>query len=388
MRLLVLLCIVGGTVAAFSLYSSWKQESRPGMRHYLKGMEYLNSKNPAAAQNEWLAGMKEDPASFQCFEQMGDLYTELKMYPEAAYCYGKAVKLVPGDGSLNLRLAKSQRSADQNDAAYLSAKRARELLPDDADAQGVYGLLELERHNQALGLTALHRALQIRPNDPAYTLALARAELQATDVPAAERDLAPYLQQHPDDADANELMAEITSRKPRTPKTIQATTRFAEHAVAGHTTREDAYTLLGHLSLDSGRTQDALHTFQDGYTRFGNSEAILKGLLDCYARLNDAPHRDRVAEVLQQTVARHQRMTHLRDQVSLHADANEAVLELAQLTEQDGDLNRAQFFFERLAQRNPGNARYQAALEAFRSRMKAASEQPAPPPPPTGTPHE
>jgi hypothetical protein len=61
-RRLSALVIATGAVAAGYLFWFWREQSRPGMRHYLKGMEYLTAHYPLQAEKEWLQGVKEDPA--------------------------------------------------------------------------------------------------------------------------------------------------------------------------------------------------------------------------------------------------------------------------------------------------------------------------------------
>ena len=102
--------LLAGAVAALYLLWFWREQSRPGMRHYLKGMEYLTARYPLQAEREWLLGVQQDPAEYHCYEQLGDYYTEVRQPQKAAECYAAAAKRAavsaPGSGGTEDRTAR------------------------------------------------------------------------------------------------------------------------------------------------------------------------------------------------------------------------------------------------------------------------------------------
>src|SRR5579871_2834830 len=107
-RRLAALVLLMGAAAAGYLAWFWHEQSRPGMRHYFKGMEYLTAHYPVQAEKEWLRGVKEDPGEYHCYEQLGDYYTVLLRPGRAAQFYAAATRRAPGNGSLFLRLAAAE----------------------------------------------------------------------------------------------------------------------------------------------------------------------------------------------------------------------------------------------------------------------------------------
>src|SRR5207248_173699 len=113
--------ILAGAVAALSLLGFWREQSRPGIRHYLRGMEYLTARYPLQAEGEWLIGVREDPGEYHCYEQLGDYYSEVLQPQKAIDYYAGAAKRAPGNGSLFLRLAAAERKAGRRDEALATA---------------------------------------------------------------------------------------------------------------------------------------------------------------------------------------------------------------------------------------------------------------------------
>src|SRR5438132_708045 len=155
--------ILGGAAAAFYLFWFWREQSRPGMRYYLRGMDYLVARDPLRAEREWLSGVKEDPTEYHCYAQLGDYYSEVRHLPAAAECYAIACRLAPPNGSLFLRLAEVEKALGRADPARAAAQRASHLMPNDADAMGLYGMLLAESRNRPAALAVLRRAHAAAP---------------------------------------------------------------------------------------------------------------------------------------------------------------------------------------------------------------------------------
>jgi tetratricopeptide (TPR) repeat protein len=369
LRRLSALVIVIGVAAAGYLSWFWREQSRAGMRHYFKGMEYLTAHYPVQAEKEWLQGVKEDPAEYHCYEQLGDYYTEVLRPEKAAEYYAAATRRAPGNGSLFLRLAAAERKSGQADRARAAARRAFELLPNDADAAGLDGLLLAESRNRPAALAALRQAHRLRPGDRRYFIAMVNTELDSLDFAAAERDLWPYLQAHPRDADACYMMAVIDNQKPRTPQNLRTAIDFAQRALAGMPADVRAYTLLGQLYLDSDRVPDALRVYTAGRRIAPNSEGMLRGLMDCYTRLGKTNDAASVSATFQQVLARHDRISHLTHVMGFNHHNTTAGLELARLVEADGRYEQARAYYEQLASQAPNDRRTRQALLGFYARM-------------------
>ena len=194
-------------------FGFWRQATRAGAVQAERGAADAAAGRPAQAEQEWRAGIQEDPDAPQCYTLLGDLCMQQKRFPEAAANYSAATRLAPGDGTLFFKLHFAALGAGDVPAARAAAKRAAELLPDDADAVGQYGLLESRHDNIPAALSALRRAHALRPDDPDFFHELVFREMNVGDYPAAEQFLGPWLQAHPQDAWACHLMAVVYGKK-------------------------------------------------------------------------------------------------------------------------------------------------------------------------------
>ncbi|MBV9851725.1 MAG: tetratricopeptide repeat protein [Armatimonadetes bacterium] len=348
---------------------SWHEYERPGRVHERRGVEDAAAGRFHEAERQWRQGVREDPTFPGCYEHLGDLYQQVRDYPDAAADFQAAARLNPRDGTLFLRLARAQQSAGDLPAAAASAQRAAQLRPDDGEALGLYGMLEGKGKHMPQALAALRRARQLRPDDRDDLLALVNLEMDVPDMDAAERDLTPWLKAHPDDAEACYFMAVIYNQKPRTPDNLQAGIGYAERALAGMARDPRPYALLGQLYLDVNRPQDALRTFQIAAQLLPNDEGVLHGLVGCYTRLGQSRQAAAAAARLQTETARHDRIAHLQEVMRFnHADVASG-LELARLEEEDGDLRQAQQYYVALVQTASRDPRTHAALAAFLRRI-------------------
>jgi protein O-GlcNAc transferase len=354
-------------ISAAAVYGLWFwwQYAHPGMTHYRQGMDYAAAHQWDMAEREWQQGIKEDPTFPGCYEKLGDLYQEGRNYPAAAAKYAAAAKLSPRDGTLFLRLARVQQKINDVQAAAAAARRAAALLPGDADANSLYGELARQIGDMPEALAATRRARNLQPDDPTILHALVLLELDTLDMAGAERDLTPWLQAHPDDAEACYSMGVVYNHKPRTPDNLQAGMDYARRAVAGLPRNPQAYVVLGQFYLDAKRPKDALQTYLAIAGSQPNNEAILNSLVDCYNRLARPDQAGKVAARLKIVGVRHQRINSLKRALNINPSNVDAGLELPRLEEEDGDREAAHADYVRILRQAPNDPRTHAGLAAF-----------------------
>ena len=365
----IALCLAAGLAAAgYSLWF-WHQSSRPGMGHYLKGMDLAAARQYGPAQAEWLRGVQEDPRFPQNWVQLGDLYTEIRQYPDAARCYKAASQLLPQDGLVFLHLAQTENTLGKSEEATTAARRAASLLPNDADAQALDGRLEADARNLPVALAAMRRANSLRPGDSAIVRELAYQDINLQDITGAERDLAPYAQAHPKDAEAAYLMALIALSKPATPDNLRVGLRFAQSALAGEPKDVDCLNVLGQLYLNAHQPRKALPAFLAAEKAAPNSEKILHGLVTSFTQVGNAPAAASTAAILQRVTQRHNSQRHLVEALKQNPADITGRLEYARLLEEDGQIRPAQIQYERVVRDAPHDLRSHPALASFLRRM-------------------
>src|SRR5262249_55208895 len=153
----------------------------------------------------------------------------------------------------------------------------------------------------------LRRAHALRPQDRQYFMAMVDTELDSLEFAGVERDLIPYLRAHPEDAEACYLMAVVLNQKPRTTANLKAGIAIAERALAGMPRDVRAHTLRGQFYRDAGRPREALKVYMAGLKVAPSAEGVLRGLMDCYRRLEEPAQVSAVSRVYGQVLARHDR---------------------------------------------------------------------------------
>lgn len=365
--LAVVLLLAGLAAVGYSVWF-WKQQTRPGMAHYLKGMDYAAARHYRQAEREWLLGVKEDPASPQCYESLGDLYMQVRHPSEAAATYAAATRLSPQDGLLAMKLARAdQVQGDVKDAAS-AAERAAKLLPNNAEAVGLYGLLAAKLKNKPEALAALRHASHLRPDDQRFLMGVVTLEMDGLDMQGAERDLSPYAQTHPHDGEICYMMAVIYNQKPRTQHNLQAALEYAQRAQIAMPHDKRIYNVLGQLYLDLNQPDDALRIYSVGRDLAPNNEDILHGLVVCYTRLGDSNKAASLAVELQKATARHNRIDYLTHAMGFNHLNTNAGLELARLEEEDGRDDLALAYYTQLVRQSPHDPGTHPALAQFLKR--------------------
>ncbi|MDQ2801086.1 MAG: tetratricopeptide repeat protein [Armatimonadota bacterium] len=364
-QLLLSACLLGILAASGYGVWFWKQYTRPGMTHYLRGLDYLAARQYGQAKAEWLQGTREDPDSPQCYVPLGDFYAQAQRYGDAAKCYAAAAKLMPQDGSVFLKLAQAEQHQEHWTEARSAVNRAAQLRPGDAEAAELSGILAADQKDYPAALAALRRAHALRPTDRAFLMKLAVVEINRFDTPAAERDLAPYLQAHPQDAEACYLMTLVYQHKPRTPANLQAAVDMAQRAHIAGPGDASLDLLLGQILLDASRPAEALQAFQAAETDHSLTQKALVGEEAADARLGRTTQAAAIAARIQAAATRQERIKQLSAILREHPADIAAGLELTRLEEDGSNAQAAQANYVILLRQAPHDPGAHAALADF-----------------------
>lgn len=367
-RVLITLTLLGGLAATAYGIWFWKQYNRPGMVHYRRGLDAATAGRALQAQQEWLEGVRQDPTFPRCYSELGNLYMAAQRPKTAAGYYDQAARLAPTSASLWFRLAYADLKAGELLAALSAAEQSARLRPNDANSVGIYGLILTKLGRHAQSVAQLRRAHQLDPADRDYLIELVASEMDGQDMTAAERDLAPFLQAHPQDPQACYLMAYLLNHTPHASQTLNVALDYALRAQAGAPGTASVYALLGQIYSALGRDDEAQRSYEAGAHLDQSNVSILQGLVNLYSRKGRKREAARAAETLQAVNARHLRMTHLEDQLRISRSNVAAGLELARLEEEDGHPDHALSYLSLLVHDNPPDPRPRKALAAFLQR--------------------
>ncbi len=368
-RFFVCALLMAAVVAVFYGVQSWRQWTRPGTRHYLRGMELASSKQYVQAEKEWLQGVQEDPKSVECYESLGDLYAVVRQYDKAARFYDSAGKLAPDDGEIFLKQMRTQQNLGDIDKAYVAAKQAAKLLPENGEAVGEYGVYAAHFKNRVAAAEALRKAHALAPDNEHYLIALVLLELDASNWQLAEQHLQPLLERQPNHAEANYYMAVIYNQKPRTRENLAAALKYVQRSVSNSKREVRTYLLLGQLYLDSNQPEKALQVYSEAVSYWPIMLPFYNGLSQCYIRLGNPKKQAEVAATIRRLTVREDRMEFLKHALGFNKRDIPVALELALLYEEEGSLQSARGAYELALKAGPRDPRVQKQVKAFYNRI-------------------
>ena len=360
--------LAGLTAVGFAIWSL-HQATRPGRVHYERGLDAAVAKQIPQAEQEWLAGTREDPNFPDNYAQLGDLYSAQGRFSEAAAQYQSAARLTPQDATIFQRLTKAEDSSGDQKSALDAASHAAALRPENAAIVADCGIRAAKLNEPKLALRALKRAYALTPDNANVLIYLIRVEFQLRDSAGVERDLTPFLQSHPENAEACYLMASLLHQKPMTTANSQAAIDYARRAAAGAPTNPEAQVLFGQVLLDAKQPAQALSAFQKAQVLLPSSILALHGLLTCYTLLGQPRQATQTRTALNIVLARQIQMGHAADLLLENPGNTMAALQMAHLREENGELDLAESYYRRAVRHAPQDSQARAALNEFLKRI-------------------
>jgi tetratricopeptide (TPR) repeat protein len=290
--------------------------------------------------------------------------------------YGKAAELSPQDGNLWLKYARSLNRVADRQQTIKAARKAAQLLPDNAEAQGQFGLLAAENQERAVAHQALLRAHQLEPNSGSFLAGLVAIELEMGTTGEAEKHVRAFLERHPQHPESNFFMAVICRQKPHTKENVANAIKHGEKAlsITRPTWRVRLYELLGGLYLETSQSHKAVKYYEMGRKLNPNSPTMASGLMRAYAASGQVVRSQQLAGQVEALVKRDNRKTYLKHALGFSRKDTRAALELAHIFELEKDYGNARATYElainESAANSPSNKEARQKFTAFLQRMQ------------------
>jgi tetratricopeptide (TPR) repeat protein len=165
----------------------------------LLGQVFLAQKRLSEATREFIAIVERDPRSSAAHTMLGLLFHAQRDVRAAMTHYEKAVEYDPSAVSAANNLAwLLAENKEQLDRALELAKRARDLLPQNAEVVDTLGWVYVQRGMLALAITTLEEAVRLAPAQPLYAYHLGVAYAKNGDDAKARKFLEGALKLRPD----------------------------------------------------------------------------------------------------------------------------------------------------------------------------------------------
>jgi predicted CXXCH cytochrome family protein len=168
-----------------------------------------------AAETELRVALKLDPTFVPAYVNLADIYRAEQREPDVRRVLAEGLTAVPDDASLHyalgLALVRAQRTAE----ALPHIERAAARAPDNARFVYTYAVSLYSAGKPREAIAVLEKALRRRPNDRDVLVALVSFNRDQGALDQARRYAEQMAAQYPDDAEAQQLAAQLRVRSGR-----------------------------------------------------------------------------------------------------------------------------------------------------------------------------
>lgn len=297
-----------------------------------QGQIWLGRGRPARAAMFYERALKLAPDEPTLLAELARVYSALRDFPEALRYARLAEKQAPQDAAVYRALAGVYGELVLTEESLKYAQRACELAPDDPENWILQGSLLLRGQRYAEAETVLRRALALRPAEVQANVYCARALIEGTKTPAADRE-------------AYGLLARARMREPR---------------------NDQVLLLMGGIATRAGDLPLAVSLLRQAREAAPRDPAILTALGQALIRTRQGEEGVRLVTAAQKLGPRGVGFLDLEELVRKNPDPALAV-RLADLYRRQEMYDQAVRVLERGLKRKPGNALLAARLASARS---------------------
>jgi len=177
--------------------------------HLNIGLIELAQGNPAAAEQAYQTALRLDPAFTPGYANLADLYRVQGNEEDAERVLREGLQTQPESADLHHALGLLLVRKKRLDDAVAELQRASELAPGRARFAYVYAIALQSAGQVSRALTALEAARNRHPGDPEILLALVSINQEQGNRAAAEKYVALFQQQFPDDPRSGQIQRQL-----------------------------------------------------------------------------------------------------------------------------------------------------------------------------------
>jgi tetratricopeptide (TPR) repeat protein/peroxiredoxin len=164
----------------------------------------------ATAIKNFKEAIRLNPSYAIAIENLGNVYRQQRRWTEAQATLELAVKIDPDDADANYSLGMVFAQQDDTERAYQYLQRALALRPGYAQAWNNLGILYLRTKRPAAAIEAFASCIRVAPEFDQPYLNLAKVYKVENQIEQAKTILRELLAQHPDHAQAQRALSELT----------------------------------------------------------------------------------------------------------------------------------------------------------------------------------
>ncbi|MFH1370842.1 MAG: tetratricopeptide repeat protein [Planctomycetota bacterium] len=172
------------------------------LAHSLLGEIYEQMKDYPQAVASYETATQLNPWSFKDYFSLGRVYQTMKEFTLAVNAYRRAAQLKPDHLEANLNSAKCLYKINDYNEALVYGKKAEQINPDISELHQLLGQIYDSQKDYEQAVRSYKRALEINANDPAVMMSLAIACLRTNRNEPAKELLTNVTQLQPDNSSA------------------------------------------------------------------------------------------------------------------------------------------------------------------------------------------
>ncbi len=208
--------------ALLKLEQATEADSEFALAFSLKGDLYQQLEQYEQSADAYERATTLDPWSFSDFLNLGTVSRILEQYTRAARAFVAASRLDPEHYEAHIGAARSFFDLDDLEQAREFAQKARDINPDQPDAERVLGDIFDQQREPLEAINAYRRVLELKGNEPDIMIRLARSYLRADRFSSAKELLQDVLEQEPDNALAFQYLGFAQLRLKQTEEAIES----------------------------------------------------------------------------------------------------------------------------------------------------------------------
>lgn len=170
--------------------------------HAERGLQLLQARNLAAAENEFRQAVKLSPRDPAYLSELGIVLGMEQRFADSDRYFQAALEVDPGDLSIRRNLAKNQWRLGELKGAETNLQKILRAQPADAESTLILGMVEEDLQHFETALRLLNSVPALVKQHPESVVALARSYYQVKDITRARQTLRQLL---PDAAPAEAL---------------------------------------------------------------------------------------------------------------------------------------------------------------------------------------
>ena len=341
----------------------------PARSHLERGIALSNARDARGAEAEWRQALRMDPARAEPYQLLARLYLDTGSPGQAVPLLEHLRQISPRSEHTLCSLAEAYTRLDQTTKGLETARQAALLEPDCARAHALLGIHLGNQQDTRGALVELTRAVALAPRDNKIAMSLAQAELDASDLPGAERLARAVIARDPRYSTAWYTLGRSYSRRDPTPENLKISIDSYTKAVALNPALGDAYSELGRLRVLAGDYKGAIRDLEYLWKHGVHNKEGAFNLATAYRKVGDAAHADKLSREFKRMSDFATRYDALSKHLSVEPSNLDVALELAELETQSGNLADAIPLVQGVLQKRPRDPRALRAAVALYDRL-------------------